>query len=166
MLVISARVRDLPTDDYSTMEERLNLLILDFIQWMHIYGHHTMTQTTKILHNNQISLWAVKHNIPKNLNIICELQQIINRPTHICANSLSRINLMFTNQPNLKLASRTSHAPLNQITFSKENLNVELIPPFLVANESITMSETKINPFIRGAPYLYPLKTSENLTVL
>ena len=73
---------------------------------------------------------------------------------------------MFTNQPNLKFASRNSHAALNQITFSKENLNVELIPPFLVAIESITMSETKINPFVRGAPYLYPLKTSENLTVL
>ena len=73
---------------------------------------------------------------------------------------------MFTNQPNLKFASRNSHAALNQITFSKENLNVELIPPFFVGNESITMSETKINPFVRGAPCLYPLKTSENLRIL
>ena len=73
---------------------------------------------------------------------------------------------MFTNQPNLKFASRKLHAALNQITFSKENLNVESIPPFFVGNESITMSETKINPFVCGTPCLYSLKTSENLRVL
>ena len=62
------------------------------------------------------------------------LQQLIDEPTHICKNSSSCIDLIFTNQPNL-IVNRGTHPSLHencqhQITFAKATLRVEYPPPY------------------------------------
>ena len=62
------------------------------------------------------------------------LKGLISDPTHLLPNSLSCIDLIFTDQPNLVVQSGV-HPSLHpnchhQITFSRYNLNVEYPPPY------------------------------------
>ena len=58
------------------------------------------------------------------------LSQIINEPTHVVNNSLSRIGLIFTSQPNLVMHSVVD--PLHLVTikslFSKFNVKIYFPP--------------------------------------
>ena len=60
--------------------------------------------------------------------------QLISEPTHILQNSLSCIDLMFTDQPSLVVGSGV-HPTLNknchhQIIHCKLNLKIEYLPPY------------------------------------
>ena len=62
------------------------------------------------------------------------LQQLINKPTHLVANSSSCIDLIFTSQPNLLMESGV-HLLLypnchHQITYAKFNLKIHYLPPY------------------------------------
>ena len=62
------------------------------------------------------------------------LQQLISEPTHLLPNSLSCIDLIFTDQPNLVVDSGV-HPSLHpnchhQIIFCKFNLVIEYPPPY------------------------------------
>ena len=62
------------------------------------------------------------------------LQQLINEPTHLTANSSSCIDLIFTSQPNLVMESGV-HFSLHlnchhQIAFAKINLKICYPPPY------------------------------------
>ena len=62
------------------------------------------------------------------------LQQLINEPTHLTANSSSCIDLIFTSQPNLVMESGV-HSSLHpnchhQIVFAKINLKICYPPPY------------------------------------
>ena len=62
------------------------------------------------------------------------LQQLINEPTHLVANSSSCIDLIFTSQPNLVMESGV-HSSLHpnchhQITYAKFNLKIHYPPPY------------------------------------
>ena len=62
------------------------------------------------------------------------LHQIISEPTHITPYSLSCIDLLFTNQPNMVLNSGV-HPSLyekchHQIVFAKINLKIDFPPPY------------------------------------
>ena len=64
----------------------------------------------------------------------CGLQQLINEPTHLAANSSSRIDLIFTSQPNLVMESGV-HSSLHpdchhQIVFAQINLKICYPPPY------------------------------------
>ena len=60
------------------------------------------------------------------------LQQLINEPTHLTANSSSCIDLIFTSQPNLVMGSHSSVHPNchHQIVFAKINLKIYYPPPY------------------------------------
>ena len=62
------------------------------------------------------------------------LQQLINEPTHLTANSSSCIDLIFTSQPNLVMESGV-HSSLHpnchhQIVFAKISLKIYYPPPY------------------------------------
>ena len=62
------------------------------------------------------------------------LQQLINEPTHLVADSSSCIDLIFTSQPNLVMESGV-HSSLHpnchhQITYAKFNLKIHYPPPY------------------------------------
>ena len=72
-----------------------------------------------------------KFKLPQLFN---GLQQLIDEPTHICKNSSSCIDLIFTNQPNL-IVNRGRHPSLHEnyqhkITYAKTNPRVEYPPPY------------------------------------
>ena len=64
----------------------------------------------------------------------CGLHQLINEPTHLTRNASSRIDLIFTSQPNLVMESGV-HSSLHenchhQMTFAKFNLKIYYPPPY------------------------------------
>ena len=69
-----------------------------------------------------------------SLTTVRGLQQLIPEPTHLLPNSLSCIDLIFTNQPNLAVGSGV-HPSLHpnchhQITYCKFNLMIECSPTY------------------------------------
>ena len=62
------------------------------------------------------------------------LQQLINEPTHLTANSSSCIDLIFTSQPNLVMESGVHYSlhPYchHQIVFAKISLKIFYLPPY------------------------------------
>ena len=69
-----------------------------------------------------------------SLTTVHGLQQLISKPTHLLPNSLSCIDLIFTDQPNLVVDSGV-HPSLHpnchhQIIFCKFNLMIQYPPPY------------------------------------
>ena len=64
-------------------------------------------------------------NIPSQLG----LHQIINEPKHILPNSSSRIDIIFTLQPNMVIHS-SLHPRCHQIVFAKFSLKICYPPPY------------------------------------
>ena len=68
-----------------------------------------------------------------SLTTVHGLQQLISEPTHLLPNSLSCIDLIFTDQPNLVVDSGVHpslHPNCHQIIFCKFNLMIEYPPPY------------------------------------
>ena len=85
------------------------------------------------------SWWSNDINTTEGLKLLSltssnGFTELIHEPTHIQANSLSCIDLVFTDQPNLSVNSGV-HASLHpnchhQITYSNFNLNIYYPPPY------------------------------------
>ena len=85
------------------------------------------------------SWWADDVTSPEGTDIdslttVHELQQLMSEPIHLLPNSLSCIDLTFTDQPNLVVDSG-AHPSLHptchhQIIFCKFNLMIEYPPPY------------------------------------
>ena len=85
------------------------------------------------------SWWADGTTSPEGTDIdslttVHGLQQLISEPTHLLPNSLSCIDLIFTDQPNLVVDSGV-HPSLHpnchhQIIFCKFNLMIKYPPPY------------------------------------
>ena len=74
------------------------------------------------------------------------MKQVITEPTHILESSSSRIDLIFTNQPNIVMDSGV-HLSLHekchhQIIYSKLNLRIEYPPPYIRKMWDYNRSET------------------------
>ena len=121
-------------DEFDTFLSNLQLLLSDIN-----YRKTSLSVVTGDFNSRCSSWWSSDINTTEGLKRFSSTSsngfyQLIHDPTHIQANSSSRIDLVFTNQPNLSVNSGV-HASLHpnchhQIVHSSFNLNIYYPLPY------------------------------------
>ena len=134
MVSVIYRCPSQTNDEFDTFLSNLRLLLNDII-----YRKPSLSVVAGDFNSRCSSRWSNDINTTKGLKLFSStssngFSQLIHEPTHIQANSLSCIDLVFTDQPNLWVNSGV-HASLHpnchhQIVHSSFNLNIYYPPPY------------------------------------
>ena len=131
--------------------------------------------------NARLSQWHGKDNSTsegnsvKNITSQFGLYQIINEHTHILENSSSRVDLIFTSQPNLSVESEIQpsiHPNCHhQIIYAKFNLEVLYSPPYTrdvwcYQDSNVDLIRRSINEFDRDRAFANKQEDEKFLNIL